>query len=121
MILCPVHLVCLWCLCPYPFTSKNIIEFISFGVGVFQDYKVHRDEIHSKLVAIMKERLLVHLKTLPQVAETWNRPDDGDNQPSQYARTLTKVGCSKPTDLFIQEQSEFSMDPKTLNPFVSKL
>jgi vacuolar protein sorting-associated protein 54 len=57
---------------------------------VGQDYKVHRDEIHSKLVAIMKERLLVHLKTLPQVAETWNRPDDGDNQPSQYARTLTK-------------------------------
>jgi hypothetical protein len=112
MILCAVHLVCLWCLCPYPFTSKNIIELIGFGVGVFQDYKVHRDEIHSKLVAIMKERLLVHLKTLPQVAETWNRPDDGDNQPSQYARTLTKVGCSKPTDLFIQEQSEFSIDPK---------
>ncbi len=90
----------------------RIIEFIGFGVGVFQDYKVHRDEIHSKLVAIMKERLLVHLKTLPQVAETWNRPDDGDNQPSQYARTLTKVGCSKPTDLFIQEQSEFSMDSR---------
>ncbi|KAI5670005.1 hypothetical protein M9H77_19858 [Catharanthus roseus] len=57
---------------------------------VAQDYKIHRDEIHSKLVQIMKERLLVHLRGLPQIVESWNRPEDSDLQPSQFARSLTK-------------------------------
>ncbi|XP_024389299.1 vacuolar protein sorting-associated protein 54, chloroplastic [Physcomitrium patens] len=58
---------------------------------VRQDYRVHKDEIHSKLVAIMKDRLLtVHLPTLSQTVETWNRPDDGDNQASPFAKGLTK-------------------------------
>lgn len=58
---------------------------------VRQDYRVHKDEIHSKLVAIMKDRLLtVHLPTLLQAVETWNRPDDGDNQASPFAKGLTK-------------------------------
>ncbi|OUZ99230.1 Vps54-like [Macleaya cordata] len=57
---------------------------------VAQDYKVHRDEIHTKLVQIMRERLLVHLRGLPQIVEGWNRPEDNDLQPSQFARSLTK-------------------------------
>ncbi|WCJ24438.1 Vacuolar protein sorting-associated protein 54 chloroplastic [Euphorbia peplus] len=57
---------------------------------VAQDYKVHRDEIHTKLVQIMRERLLVHLRGLPQIVENWNRPEDADSQPSQFARSLTK-------------------------------
>ncbi|GAB4824867.1 Vacuolar protein sorting-associated protein 54, variant 2 [Ancistrocladus abbreviatus] len=57
---------------------------------VAQDYKVHRDEIHTKLVQIMRERLLVHLRGLPQIVEGWNRPEDNDQQPSQFARSLTK-------------------------------
>ncbi|KAJ9565429.1 hypothetical protein OSB04_001395 [Centaurea solstitialis] len=57
---------------------------------VSQDYKVHRDEIHTKLVQIMRERLLVHLRGLPQIIETWNRVDETDAQPSQFARSLTK-------------------------------
>ncbi|PRQ41589.1 putative vps54-likeVacuolar protein sorting-associated protein [Rosa chinensis] len=57
---------------------------------VAQDYKVHRDEIHTKLVQIMRERLLVHLRGLPQIVESWNRPEDADLQPSQFARSLTK-------------------------------
>nr|XP_016440247.1 PREDICTED: vacuolar protein sorting-associated protein 54, chloroplastic-like [Nicotiana tabacum] len=57
---------------------------------VAQDYKVHRDEIHSKLVQIMRERLLVHLRGLPQIVESWNRPEDSDTQPSQIARSITK-------------------------------
>ncbi|KAF6156833.1 hypothetical protein GIB67_002750 [Kingdonia uniflora] len=57
---------------------------------VAQDYKVHRDEIHTKLVQIMRERLLVHLRGLPQIVESWNRPEDNDLQPSQFARSLTK-------------------------------
>lgn len=61
-------------------------------VNWMQDYRVHKDEIHSKLVAIMKDRLLtVHLPTLSQTVETWNRPDDGDNQASPFAKGLTKV------------------------------
>ncbi|KAJ0081027.1 hypothetical protein Patl1_11581 [Pistacia atlantica] len=57
---------------------------------VAQDYKVHRDEIHTKLVQIMRERLLVHLRGLPQIVESWNRPEEADSQPSQFARSLTK-------------------------------
>ncbi|KAK6916081.1 Vacuolar protein sorting-associated protein 54, C-terminal, partial [Dillenia turbinata] len=57
---------------------------------VAQDFKVHRDEIHNKLVQIMRERLLVHLRALPQIVESWNRQDDKDLQPSQFARSLTK-------------------------------
>ncbi|KAL6542668.1 hypothetical protein OROHE_010188 [Orobanche hederae] len=57
---------------------------------VATDYKNHRDEIHSKLVQIMRERLLVHLRSLPQIFEGWNRSEDSDLQPSQFARSLTK-------------------------------
>ncbi|PKA62741.1 hypothetical protein AXF42_Ash018949 [Apostasia shenzhenica] len=57
---------------------------------VAQDYKVHRDEIHSKLVQIMRERLLTNLRKLPQVVETWNAPEDSDQQPSQFAKAVTK-------------------------------
>ncbi|KAL0012003.1 hypothetical protein SO802_007111 [Lithocarpus litseifolius] len=57
---------------------------------VAQDFKVHRDEIHTKLVQIMRERLLVHVRGLPQIVEGWNRPEDADAQPSQFARSLTK-------------------------------
>ncbi|KAA0052432.1 vacuolar protein sorting-associated protein 54 [Cucumis melo var. makuwa] len=57
---------------------------------VAQDFKVHRDEIHTKLVQIMRERLLVHLRGLPQIVESWNRLEDSDPQPSQFARSLTK-------------------------------
>ncbi|KAK6796384.1 hypothetical protein RDI58_004085 [Solanum bulbocastanum] len=57
---------------------------------VAQDYKVHRDEIHSKLVQIMRERLLVHLRSLPQIVESLNRQEDTDSQPSQFACSITK-------------------------------
>uniref|UniRef100_A0A2P2M9M5 Vacuolar protein sorting-associated protein 54 C-terminal domain-containing protein n=1 Tax=Rhizophora mucronata TaxID=61149 RepID=A0A2P2M9M5_RHIMU len=58
---------------------------------VAQDYKVHQDEILTKLVQIMRERLMFHLRGLPQIVESWNRPEDADSQPSQFARSLTKV------------------------------
>ncbi|KAJ6836766.1 putative vacuolar protein sorting-associated protein 54, chloroplastic [Iris pallida] len=57
---------------------------------VAQDYRVHRDEIHTKLVQIMRERLLANLRKLPQIAESWNAPEDDDSQPSQFARHVTK-------------------------------
>ncbi|XP_028098767.1 vacuolar protein sorting-associated protein 54, chloroplastic-like [Camellia sinensis] len=57
---------------------------------VAQDYKVHTDEMHTKQVQIMRERLLIHLRGLPQIVEGWNRLEDSDSQPSQFARSLTK-------------------------------
>ncbi|KAI3800624.1 hypothetical protein L1987_28717 [Smallanthus sonchifolius] len=71
-----------------PETRKGLL--LSQIERVSQDYKVHRDEIHTKLVQIMRERLLVHLRGLPQIIETWNRVDETDAQPSQFARSLTK-------------------------------
>ncbi|KAG4951843.1 hypothetical protein JHK82_044743 [Glycine max] len=32
----------------------------------------------------------VHLCGLPQIVESWNRPEDANPQPSQFARSLTK-------------------------------
>uniref|UniRef100_A0A0D3FT24 Vacuolar protein sorting-associated protein 54 C-terminal domain-containing protein n=1 Tax=Oryza barthii TaxID=65489 RepID=A0A0D3FT24_9ORYZ len=55
-----------------------------------QDYKIHRDEIHTKLVQIMRERLLANLRKLPQIVESWNGPEDTDLQPSQFAKAVTK-------------------------------
>ncbi|XP_042408605.1 vacuolar protein sorting-associated protein 54, chloroplastic-like [Zingiber officinale] len=57
---------------------------------VAQDFKVHRDEIHMKLIQIMRERLLANLRKLPQIIESWNAPEDNDLQPSQIARSITK-------------------------------
>ncbi|KNA15930.1 hypothetical protein SOVF_093940 [Spinacia oleracea] len=71
-----------------PETRKPLLQ--SEIDRVAQDYKVHRDEIHTKLVQIMRERLLVHLRGLPQIVDSWNKPDDGDTQPSQFAKSLTK-------------------------------
>ncbi|KAL4571749.1 hypothetical protein LXL04_018514 [Taraxacum kok-saghyz] len=42
--------------------------------------KIERvSQIHTKLVQIMRERLLVHLRGLPQIIETWNRTDESVN------------------------------------------
>ncbi|KAK4588787.1 hypothetical protein RGQ29_019695 [Quercus rubra] len=71
-----------------PETQKELL--LSEIDRVAQDFKVHRDEIHTKLVQIMRERLLVHVRGLPQIVEGWNRPEDADAQPSQFARSLTK-------------------------------
>lgn len=57
---------------------------------VTQDYKIHRDEIHTKLIQIMRERLLANLRKLPQIMESWNGPDDNDLQPSLFAKAVTK-------------------------------
>ncbi|GFP84196.1 vacuolar protein sorting-associated protein 54 chloroplastic [Phtheirospermum japonicum] len=72
-----------------PETYKGLLQ--SEIDRVTTDYKNHCDEIHSKLVQIMRERLLVHLRSLPQIVEGWNRSEDNtDLQPSQFARSLTK-------------------------------
>ncbi|CAN7081292.1 unnamed protein product [Brassica oleracea var. botrytis] len=57
---------------------------------VAQDYRVHRDEIYTKLVQIMRERLLAHLHGLPKVVEGWNRPPDTNKQTKEFAWPLTR-------------------------------
>ncbi|KAL2623879.1 hypothetical protein R1flu_008124 [Riccia fluitans] len=71
-----------------PEARKALLLTEIYRVG--QDYSTHRDEIHSKLVQIMKERLLHHLKAVPQIVEGWNKADDDDLHPTQFARSLTK-------------------------------
>lgn len=71
-----------------PETRKSLLLLEMDRVA--QDYKVHQDEIHSKLVQIMRERLLVHLRGLQSMFQSWNKVDDTDAQPSQFARSLTK-------------------------------
>ena len=68
---------------------------------------MHRTEIHSKLVAIMRERLATNLKQLPAVADTWGLQPHGQQEltspppPSHFAltnskqlRILSQVGCN---------------------------
>lgn len=67
---------------------------VSINLGILansQDYRVHRDEIYTKLVQIMRERLLAHLHELPKVVEGWNRPPDTNKQTKEFAWPLTRV------------------------------
>jgi len=56
-----------------------------------QDYRLHRDEIHSKLIAIMNERLQFHRRKIPQVLEEWiKETKETGLQPSEFAKALVK-------------------------------
>ncbi|GJZ85347.1 vacuolar protein sorting-associated protein 54, chloroplastic isoform X1, partial [Tanacetum coccineum] len=72
-----------------PDTRKGLL--LSEIERVSQDYKVHRDKIHTKLVQIMREKMLLRSRGLPQIIETWNQIDETDLQPSQFAKSLTKL------------------------------
>lgn len=52
-----------------------------------RDYHEHQNEIHSKLVAIMGERLSVHCKSLQEIRWDIPPPQQG---PSPYAEQLVK-------------------------------
>ncbi|XP_019089449.1 PREDICTED: vacuolar protein sorting-associated protein 54, chloroplastic isoform X2 [Camelina sativa] len=71
-----------------PETRKPMLS-VEFD-KVAQDYRVHRDEIYTKLVQIMRERLLAHLHGLPKVVEGWNRPPDTNKQTKEFAWPLTR-------------------------------
>ncbi|KAJ6776562.1 VACUOLAR PROTEIN SORTING 54 [Salix koriyanagi] len=55
------------------------------------DFKVHQEEILTKVVQIMRERVLSHLRKLPPVVERWNIPVDTDSQPSLIAKEIVKM------------------------------
>lgn len=51
----------------YKYCNFLVVHFIQgisqfLFLSNFWDYKIHRDEIHTKLVQIMRERLFVHLQ-----------------------------------------------------------
>lgn len=48
------------------------VEFLGF---VVQDLVIHCDGIHSKLVSIMKERLLLSIRQLSDSAQQWPKKD----------------------------------------------
>lgn len=54
---------------------------------------MHKEEIHSKLVAIMRERLATNLKQLPLIAVSWAgspSPPSLPSTPSNFAQTNAK-------------------------------
>ncbi len=57
---------------------------------MLQDLAIHRTEIHGKLVAIMRERLMASLKAMPGIAATWSGGPPGARQPSNFAQTNAK-------------------------------
>ncbi len=71
-----------------------------------QDLTVHRAEVHSKLVGIMRERLNASLKGLPAAADGWAaRPPPGPSAPpppasgfatsnAKQLRILSQVGAA---------------------------
>ena len=52
---------------------------------------MHREEVHSKLVGIMRERLISSLKQLPALAGRWGAATTGPpQQPSSFSLNLVK-------------------------------
>lgn len=54
---------------------------------------MHKEEIHSKLVGIMRERLSTSLKQLPAIASSWETqtvPNPAHVAPSSFAQTNGK-------------------------------
>ncbi|KAJ8700019.1 hypothetical protein PTI98_003086 [Pleurotus ostreatus] len=67
-------------------SSKQAIMLVEFD-KLKRDYQEHQNEIHDKLIAIMGDRLSVHIKTLQAV--DWNVPKPGDGV-NDYIEILVK-------------------------------
>jgi hypothetical protein len=97
---CLIHLVHI-----YDSASSRIHHSTSSPSGSGsskQDYRLHRDEIRTKLIAIMQERMHFHRRKMPQVLEQWLEEGKGGvapaaggaPEPSEFARALVKeVRC----------------------------
>ena len=69
------------------FLRSNKLE----GRWRLQDLTLHRGEVHSKLVGIMRERLISSLKQLPALAGRWGAAPTGNpQQPSSFSLNLVK-------------------------------
>ncbi|KAI5479336.1 GARP complex component Vps54 [Pseudohyphozyma bogoriensis] len=68
---------------------KQAVMLVEFD-KLKRDYQEHQNEIHSKLVAIMSDRLQVHSKTLESI--NWEAPVSGrkEGTPNAYMEALVK-------------------------------
>ncbi|OAE27927.1 hypothetical protein AXG93_3309s1240 [Marchantia polymorpha subsp. ruderalis] len=78
-------------------TAKHLAlasQTISFFYAIIPDIRrllsVHIPEARKALLLTEIDRVGQHLKSVPQIGEAWNKADDNDPQPSQFARSLTK-------------------------------
>jgi vacuolar protein sorting-associated protein 54 len=79
---------------------KRVSTLLGYGhlILMVQDYQEHQNEIHAKLVAIMSDRLSVHVAALRVSRLIENSPDDQDIDweatdkaaPHPYAEMLVK-------------------------------
>ncbi|KAH8117189.1 Vps54-domain-containing protein [Phellopilus nigrolimitatus] len=78
---------------------KQAVMLVEFD-KLKRDYQEHQQEIHSKLIAIMGDRLSAHCKTLQ--ALDWSKPHDGAND---YMTVLVKetVTLHKVLSRYLQE------------------
>lgn len=87
---------------------KQAVLLVEFD-KLKRDYQEHQNEIHSKLVAIMSDRLQVHCKTLEGV--DWDAAAS-DDRPNGYMEALVKehVTLHKVLSRFLQAPTvEFIM------------
>ncbi|KAF3920123.1 hypothetical protein AA313_de0202417 [Arthrobotrys entomopaga] len=54
-----------------------------------RNYQEHQSEIHSKLISIMSDRLMAHVRNIRQTID-WDGPGNVENRPNQYMETLVK-------------------------------
>lgn len=66
---------------------KQAVMLIEFD-KLKRDYQEHQNEIHSKLIAIMGERLAVHVKSLQQIQ--WEELSSPPTVANQYVELLVK-------------------------------
>lgn len=85
---------------------STAVALVLIRAVLLQDLSMHKEEIHSKLVAIMRERLATNLKQLPLIATSWAGsppPPSLPSTPSNFAQTnakqlriLSQVWCLLP-------------------------
>ncbi|GAA6059520.1 hypothetical protein JCM10212_006018 [Sporobolomyces blumeae] len=86
-----------------------------------RDYQEHQYEIHSKLVAIMSDRLIVHSRTLEAI--DWEEPSSRPGQPNVYMESLTKEHLTlyKVLSRFLHTETVFSIMSQVFSALDSRL
>ncbi|KAJ6261435.1 Vacuolar protein-sorting-associated protein [Drechslerella dactyloides] len=54
-----------------------------------RNYQEHQSEIHSKLISIMSDRLMAHVRNIRQTID-WDGPGNVETKPNAYMETLVK-------------------------------
>ncbi|GAA5830458.1 hypothetical protein JCM5353_005852 [Sporobolomyces roseus] len=86
-----------------------------------RDYQEHQNEIHSKLVAIMSDRLVVHSRTLETI--NWEEPSPRLGQPNTYMESLVKEHLTlyKVLSRFLHSETVFLIMSQVFTALDSRL